>query len=84
MSSGVGLYSYMSVPVPVEMAVLVQWCGVVHVDDGQKGVGDDPAARGRGRDQSQAQVLQNNKKLNYSSCLLIDFFIRKAKAKSIP
>ena len=49
-----------AIPVPVEVPVLVQWRGVVHVNDGQQGVGDHSTPGGWRGYQGQTQVLNMN------------------------
>ncbi len=49
-----------AIPVPVEVPVLIQGRGVVHVNDGQEGVGDHPTPRGWRGYQGQTQVLNIN------------------------
>jgi hypothetical protein len=47
-------------PVPVEVPVLVQGRGVVHVNDGHEGVGDHSTTGGWRGYQGQTQVLNMN------------------------
>ena len=49
-----------AIPVPVEVPVLVQGRGVVHVNDGQQGVGDHSTPGGWRGYQGQTQVLNIN------------------------